>query len=753
VRDTDPDRVRVLHVDDDPEFRRLAVASLEREDDRLSVTTAPDAAAALERLDADPLDCVVSDYEMPGRDGIELLEAVRERFPRLPFLLFTGAGSERVASEAISAGVTDYLRKGTGADRFALLANRVLNAVEAERSRAALEERNRRLELLAGTVPGVVYRCRADPERSVEFLAGECERLTGYPARAFESGERSWGQLIHPEDRAATRETVAEALGDGGGFETTYRVRTADGDTRLLWERGTATRDGAVEGFVTDVTDRKRREAELERYERILEASGDPVYTLDSEGRLAFVNDALVEMTGHEPAELLGEHVSAIMDEADIERAEALIQSLLAGDRDRGTVEATIHTADGEQVPCEAHVSLRPGEGFQGTVGVVRDISERVERERKLERIRDRTQALMYTESREGTAQVATDAANEVIGAPLSGVHLLNEAGDALVPTAVADTVGAAFDEPPVYPRDARPGSRAALVWEAFGTGEPLRVSHTDGFDRLAEDTPAGSVVVYPVGEHGVFIISAAEPDSFDDTDEALVEILATGLETAIDRVEREAELRAQRDALRRERDRLEQFTGVVSHDLRNPLNVAGARLALAREECDSDHLDGVEQAHRRMDELIEDVLALAREGDTVTDPEPVELSRQARNCWAHVETEAASLVVDGDRRLRADPGRLKRLLENLLGNAAQHGGSRVTVGDLPDGFYVADDGPGVPPEQRDSVFEAGHSAAGGGPGMGLAIVEQIADAHGWSVAVAESDDGGARFEITGVER
>jgi len=753
VRDTDPGRVRVLHVDDDPEFRSVAADCLEREDDRLSVATAPDAAAALERLSAEPFDCVVSDYEMPGRDGIELLGAVRERFPELPFILFTGAGSEAVASEAVSAGVTDYLRKGSGTDRFALLANRVVDAVEAARSRTALAERNRRLEALADTVPGVVYRRRADPERTVEFLAGEPERLIGYPAEAFESGELTWGELVHPEDRAATREAVADAVDSAGEFETTYRVRTAGGDTRLLWEHASATRDGTLEGFVTDVTARPRREAELERYERIVEASGDPVYTLDAEGRLAFVNEALVEMTGYDTDDLLGEHVSVIMSEEDIARSERLVRSLLGSERERGTVEFTIHTAGGEQVPCEAHVTLQPGEGFQGTVGVVRDISDRVERERKLERLRDRAQALMYTETRADTARVATEAAEEIIGAPLSGVHLLDDAGDALVPTAVTDTVAEAFEEPPAYPRDADPGTRAALVWEAFAAGEPLRVPDTEEFTRLREGTTAASVVVHPVGEHGVFIVSSAEAGSFDDTDEALVEILATALKTGIDRVERERELRAQRDALRRERDRLEQFTGVVSHDLRNPLNVAGARLALAREDCDSDHLDGVERAHRRMDELIEDVLTLAREGGTVTDPEPVELSRRVRGCWGNVASGDTSLTVDTDRTVLADPGRLKRLVENLLGNAVQHGGGRVTVGDLQGGFYVADDGEGVPPDQRDSVFEAGHSTADGGPGMGLAIVEQIADAHGWSVGVAESEAGGARFEITGVER
>jgi len=100
-----------------------------------------------------------------------------------------------------------------------------------------------------------------------------------------------------------------------------------------------------------------------------------------------------------------------------------------------------------------------------------------------------------------------------------------------------------------------------------------------------------------------------------------------------------------------------------------------------------------------------------------------------------------------------ADPGRLKRLLQNLFRNAAEHGGDRVVVGDLSDGFYVADNGPGIPENRRDEVFESGHTTSESGTGFGLAIVERIAEAHGWEVTLTAGADGGARFEFTGVER
>jgi len=152
------------------------------------------------------------------------------------------------------------------------------------------------------------------------------------------------------------------------------------------------------------------------------------------------------------------------------------------------------------------------------------------------------------------------------------------------------------------------------------------------------------------------------------------------------------------------------------------------------------------------MDELINDLLTFAREGETATDTEPLGLAPLVESCWRNVETAETDLVVESDRTVRADRSRVQQLIENLFRNAVEHGGDVVTVGDLADGFYVADDGPGIPEADREAVFEAGHSTTHDGTGFGLAIVGQVAEAHGWDVTVTESADGGARFEVTCVE-
>ncbi|WP_096393791.1 ATP-binding protein [Halorubrum trapanicum] len=213
-------------------------------------------------------------------------------------------------------------------------------------------------------------------------------------------------------------------------------------------------------------------------------------------------------------------------------------------------------------------------------------------------------------------------------------------------------------------------------------------------------------------------------------------------------------ERKRREEELRENNERLEEFASIVSHDLRNPLNVAQGRLDLAREEHDSDHLDAVADAHERMETLIEDLLTLARDGEGVEDPERVQLREFAETCWEGVETASASLRVETDRAISADRSRLRQLFENLLRNSVEHTGKdvTVTVGDLDGGFYVADDGPGIPESDRERVFETGYSTSDDGTGFGLEIVATVAAAHGWDVRVADAADGGARFEFTGVD-
>jgi signal transduction histidine kinase len=273
-----------------------------------------------------------------------------------------------------------------------------------------------------------------------------------------------------------------------------------------------------------------------------------------------------------------------------------------------------------------------------------------------------------------------------------------------------------------------------------------------------------GAPVLVDGDVYGTFCFYDEEPrtEPFSDWEVTLVDLMAQW-------VSYELERQRTNERLARKNERLEEFASIVSHDLRNPLNVLQGSLDLAEETGDPEQFTACRRAAARMEGLIDDVLTLARQGETVEDPLRVRLAGIVEESWASVRTDGATLRIETDRVVLADESRLRQVVENLARNVVEHGstGSRagpddavehasagvvVTVGDLDDGFYVEDDGLGIPPEERDRILEHGFSTSEEGTGFGLAIVERIVEAHGWTIDLSESDDGGARFEIRGVE-
>ena len=215
------------------------------------------------------------------------------------------------------------------------------------------------------------------------------------------------------------------------------------------------------------------------------------------------------------------------------------------------------------------------------------------------------------------------------------------------------------------------------------------------------------------------------------------------------------------RRELEQRNEQLDQFASAVAHDLRNPLQVAMGRTHLLAEglsasdalEPDSaESLAQIQGALDRMDDIITDLRTLAEKGRAVTDPEHVDFAAAVRAAWDTVGTDAGSLTVVADGTIEAERSRLLSILENLLRNVVDHAGPSPTidVGLTADGFYVADDGPGIPPEDREMVFTYGVTGSEDGTGLGLAITQTMVTAHGWEIEATESDVGGARFVVTG---
>ncbi len=456
--------IRILCVDDEPGLAELIAQFLEREESRFDVTWKQEVDEALDFWSTASVDAIVSDYDMPELNGLDFLEEVRAVEPNIPFILYTGKGSEEIASRAISRGVTEYMQKQTGSEQYSVLANRIRNAVERHRAE-------------------------------------------------------------------------------------------------------------------------RRSEQERVKFQTVFEKASDAMIIADDDGVYQNVNSAACDLFDRPESDLLGKTAADFTyDGFDFETA---------------------------------------WDSFQ-----------EIEHER----------GLFPVERPDGSVRVAEYAAKSNI---LPGMHL-------------------------------------SVLRDITEQREYERQMHI-------------------------------------------------------------------------ERERLSEFAGVLSHDLKNHVQVAKGNLELLANGLDRSErdrrLETAKNAVTRIEHVIGDVLAISRTGEKQSEERAVNVSEMAEGIWNRVSTGAAQAAIEPDIVVTGDEWRLQRLLMNLFRNTVEHGGERVAIrvgrlGDR-DGFFVEDDGPGIPSTERDAVFDWLHSTKEGGTGIGLKSVKQIIDAEGWSISIEEGTMGGARFEIS----
>ncbi|WP_276278875.1 PAS domain-containing protein [Halorussus caseinilyticus] len=770
--------IRVLLVDDDSAIADLTATYLQRANDRIETVVETDPDDALAHVVGGEVDCVVSDYEMPEMDGLEFLDRVREAAPYLPFVLFTGKGSEEIASEAISAGVTDYLQKGTGTDQYAVLANRVENAVAQYRAEREAEEADEQIRRIFERITDAFFALDDDwqfryvNERAADFFGHDPEQLLGEDIR--EAFDVEMGQQFRDAYREAleTQEPVTLEA------ESKFRPGT------LLEVRIYPAEDG-LSVYFRNVTERRRAQLELRETKQKIEALHDvaaravaceseqEVYDLAIETAEEILAFDLCTVDAHEDGALRTRAVSKMVstddyyDETPIDAEDNLAarayregeSSLVEDLRETGAVPAESEYRSALTVPigdfAVFQAVTKEPDGFDADD---RELTELLSAHVSEALARVRTETELRAE-RDRFAALFENVPNSVLRYEIDGAD------------AVCKSVNPAFEDVFGWSEDVIVGDPVddyILPEDCHEEGRSLneRVRHGDRIegeeahrrtccgdrDFLLHTAPAGN------GETEAFAIYV------DITEQK----------------ERERQLA-------RQNERLEEFASVVSHDLRNPLNVALGRFDLLESECDSSHLAPIGRSLDRMDSLVEDLLTLARQGQVVDETEPVALSAAAEAAWETADTKEATLSLADNVVVDADPARFRELLENLFRNAVEHSSpgsrsesddaeergpasnrpgaddaaerddsvTRIEVGVLDDctGFYVADDGPGIPQDLHGNVFDHGFTTDEEGTGFGLAIVESIADAHGWSVDIADDrdDETGARFEFSRV--
>jgi PAS domain S-box-containing protein len=458
-------------------------------------------------------------------------------------------------------------------------------------------------------------------------------------------------------------------------------------------------------------------------YRTLVEEVNDLATVVDTDGTITYVSPAVTRILGYEPDELIGHEGYEFVHPDDQERNAEAVETVLSNPSEPQTVEVRFQHADGSWRWIEATMRNRLEDGLiNGILLSSRDITERKEYEIEVRELAEEYEALL----------------NNVEDAIfLLDVKQADDDGD----------VSFEFERlSPSYERQT-----------GLTTGEVQGRTPRDVFgDEQGADLEAnyhrcvnaGEPISYQeelrVGEEARFWQTKLAPVVTDDQITCLIGVTRN----VTDRVKRERQLRQQNE-------RLDEFASVISHDLRNPFNVAQGRATLIDEQAESEHLDPLLRALNRMEAIVEDTLTLARQGEMIDETESLELTDLVGKCWGTVETENATIEIIEEMTFQGDSDRLQHVFENLFRNAVEHGGSDVAVrvgryGEQ--GIYVEDDGPGIPADKRKEVLEPGHSSTSGGTGFGLTIVKRIVEAHGWELFVAEGTDGGARFEFEMVE-
>lgn len=512
-------------------------------------------------------------------------------------------------------------------------------------------------------------------------------------------------------------------------------------------------------------TERNRR-----RFAAIVENSADLVCTVDEDGVFTFVSPSVERILEYAPSDLLGERGLEFVHPDDRDAVRETVEKLVDNPSWVPTAEFRAKCADGNWTVIEASYHNHLDDPTVDGITVVgHEGTDEAENQCQLRALHETTRRLMNARTHQEIADITTEAARNVLRLSVNGVYFHDEASDRLVPVAITRRGEALFDETPTFERG------DGIVWTVFRTGRPQVYDDvTADPDAYNPDTPIRSELVLPLGDHGVFVAGSTDVADFEDRTVSLANVLAANVERALDRASRQDELKARERTLAAQNERLERFSSIVAHDLQSPLTVAAGNLDLATTESDDAdrYLAEAASALERMQRIIDDLLWLAREGREIGSVTTVELNRVARFAWGHVDTEGATLEDTRipDVRFQADEDRIVQVFENLFRNSVEHGSTspdsqarrdalehgvggvsvRVEAGD--DWLAVEDTGPGIPESKRDDVFDTGYSTSADGTGYGLSIVETIVTAHGWEVDATDGADGGARFEITGID-
>jgi PAS domain S-box-containing protein len=392
----------VLLLDDQAEDRLPVIEALAEALPDFPVRCVASAEEFSSLLEEGRCHLVVLESRFGGIDGLDFVRAIRARSTQCPVIMFTAAAGEEMAVEAMKTGVDDYIVKAPA--NLPRLVKSIQTAIERYRRGADLRESRRVLQTLMSNLPGMAYRCRNDPEWTMEFVSEGCRELTGYaPEELIENRVVSYAGLILASDRPAVWDDVQTALAERRSFQMIYRIRAADGAVKWVWEKGCGIHNShgqveALEGFISDVTERKRAELGLQHLHRayraaIQNARGVP-YQLDfRDGTYGFFSEGLEALLGIHVTQLTQKEFARFVQDVVIVDPEApasrqgYFDAFLEGKVKRWLADYRVRTASGEERwlnDCATPIRDEATGRVVGSLGILYDVTERKHAEDKL---------------------------------------------------------------------------------------------------------------------------------------------------------------------------------------------------------------------------------------------------------------------------------------------------------------------------------------------------------------------------------
>lgn len=752
--------IRVLHVDDCREDRQLTGIRLRKLAADLEIRGTSSAAEALDILHRDEVDCVLSDYKMPERDGLELLQQLRGEGVDVPFIFLTGQGNEKVAAEALRAGADDYFTKQEGFAHYDRLLNsiRLLSRSHEERLKRkeaedALRESEKRLRRIVEQMPYPVEVC--DPEGTAVLVNSAFLEMFGIPSADLVVGRFN-----------VFSDPLTDTLGIRSAVERVYQGETLqlpelELPMALVGDHYQASKSGNVHQEVTmfpvlsksnevthvvtiwkDITDRKEMEKNLqasrERFEHLAENALDFIFHIEvgDSPRFLYASPSAREVLGLEP-ERLYQNPRLILEMIHQDDRDKCLMLLTNPPAKVTTETCRVERGDGRVALVEA--VLKPVLDERGNVvalqGIARDISSRAQA------------AERYASSSDFFRAIFDLSPDAMLIHGRGKIELVNESAVRLLGAASAsELIGMEvlkFAHPDIRKSVERRIEEAHRSKKSPG----LRQERLVRLDGGIVEVEANGAPIFYRGEPATLVV-------FRDISERL----RSGVE-----------LEDRARALEALNSELESFTYSVSHDLKAPLRQSEGFGRMLAEQY-GDALDGEGQeliagllaANERMKRIIDDLLRLSHLMQSNIRPKEVNVSALAggilsalQEAHPHRRVEAR---IKGNVKVRGDARLLELALENIINNAWKFTSRRdeavIELGVTETGgkktIFIRDNGVGFDMSRSKRLFvpfQRLHSEREfEGSGIGLAIVKRIVHRHGGRVWAESKPGEGATF-------